>query len=101
KAFLVTFTQLTAAELEGTGVRFQVLLPAVIKTEFHSVQGIEIKAPRMSAEDVVTASLAALDKGEVLCSPALEDPAVLERIGEQQRAAMAEGIRPTLAARYR
>ena len=41
KAFRVTFTQVLANELGDTGVRVQVCLPGVIKTEFHEVQGMD------------------------------------------------------------
>jgi uncharacterized protein len=48
-------------------------------TEFHqNPPGFDrprVSSPVFRAEDVVTASLAALRLGDVLCSPGLEDPA--------------------------
>lgn len=57
--------------------------------------------PPMSAEDVVTASLAGLARGEVTCVPGLEDPTLLDRLAEAQRAVLMSANNPTLAARYR
>ena len=101
KAFMVAFTQLLAGELAGSGVDVQVCLPGMVATEFHSVQGIDRGAlPVMTPQDVVTASLAALKRREVTCVPGLEDPALLDRLGEAQRAVMMAANRPGLAARY-
>jgi len=103
KAFLVAFSQTLAGELVGTQVRVQVCLPGLVPTEFHEVQGFDRShlPPPMSAEDVVTASLAALARGEVTCVPGLEDPALLDRLAEAQRAVLMSANKATLAARYR
>jgi uncharacterized protein len=101
KAFMVAFTQAVAGELSGTGVRVQVCLPGLVATEFHAVQGIDLsKVPRMTADDVVAASLAAFARGEVTCVPGLYDASLLERLEEAQRAVMKNGNTPTLARRY-
>ncbi len=90
KAYVNTFTQILAQELEGTGVRVQALCPGVVFTEFHMRQGIDPKRfpPEivMPAEDVVRASLEALDRGEVFCVPALDDVQHLATIDESHRA---------------
>src|SRR5437660_1368081 len=103
KAFIVTFTQALAGELTGTGVKVQVVLPGLVATEFHTVLGMDLSArPRMTAADVVTASLAAFARGEVTCVPALEDASLLERLAEVQRSVLkAATTRPALAGRYR
>ncbi len=102
KAFMVTFTQAVAGELNGTGVGVQVCLPGLVATEFHSVQGIDLsKIPRMTAADVVAASLAAFARGEVTCIPGLDDASLLERLTEAQRAVVRSANTPTLASRYR
>jgi short-subunit dehydrogenase len=102
KAFMVTFTQTLAGELDGTGVRVQVCLPGMVATEFHSRVGRDPSKmpPMMTAPDVVAASLAALERGEVVCVPGLDDPSLLERLAEMQRAVLASANRPTLAGRY-
>jgi short-subunit dehydrogenase len=102
KAFLVTFTQALANELTGSGVRVQVCLPGVIKTEFHDVQGMDLsKMPRMSADDLARASLAGLRLGEVVCVPALEDVTSLQRIDEANRAVLQVSRSTGTASRYR
>lgn len=100
-AYLLAFSQLLAAELEGTGVRVQALLPGVVATEFHTRQGIDLSGiPRMSAEDVVTASLRGLELGETVTAPGVADPSLLDAAFAASLAAFG-GQRPELAARYR
>jgi short-subunit dehydrogenase len=103
KAYMLAFTQLLAGELGSTNVHVQVCLPGLVKTEFHDVQGMDTSRlpPRMSPDDVVTASLAGLARGEVVCVPGLDDPSLLDKVGEAQRAVMAAGNRPALSQRYR
>jgi short-subunit dehydrogenase len=103
KAFLLTFTQVLAAELVSTQVRLQVCLPGLVKTEFHEVQGFDTSKmpPRMSPEDVARASLVALASGEVVCVPALEDVAALQRLDDAERAVLAVATTATPARRYR
>ena len=103
KAFLLSFTQALAGELKGSGVRVQVCLPGRVKTEFHTSQGIDISKlpPMMAAEDIVTASLAALARDEVVCIPALPEASLFDKITEAQLAVFgAAGPRPALAERY-
>ncbi|MEV6643137.1 SDR family NAD(P)-dependent oxidoreductase [Amycolatopsis sp. NPDC051371] len=100
-AHLVTLSQTLSAELEGTGVRVQVVCPGVVATEFHERQGLDLSAvPRMSAADVVTASLRGLALGEVVCAPGVEDTSLLDAVFRADLAAFA-GQRTELAGRYR
>jgi short-subunit dehydrogenase len=103
KAFIVTLTQALASELRETGVRVQVCLPGLVATEYHALVGRDVSRmpPMMAAADVVTASLAAFARGEVVCIPALDDPALLDRLSEAQQALLRFGATPTLARRYR
>jgi uncharacterized protein len=62
----------------------------------------------MSSEDIVTATVAGLELGEVVCVPALEDATLVDKVGEAQRALLGSasvgargGIGPQLATRYR
>ena len=102
KAFMVTFTQALAGELSGTRVAVQACLPGLVATEFHARVGRDpSKMPAMmTASDVVAASLAALERGEVICVPGLDDPSLLEHVAEAQRAVLMSANRPTLAGRY-
>lgn len=100
-AFAVAMSQRLSAELEGTGVRVQVLCPGVVATEFHERQGMDLSAvPRMSADDVVTASLRGLELGEVVVAPGVEEVAVLEAVSAADLAAFGAQS-PQLASRYR
>ncbi len=77
------------------------LCPGVVATEFHERQGLDLSAvPRMSADDVVTASLRGLDLGEVVCAPGVERSDLLEAVFSADLAAFAAQA-PQLAARYR
>jgi hypothetical protein len=87
KSFLLTFTQILATEVAGTGVRVQVVCPGVVRTEFHSRQGLDMSSrPRMEPADVVAASLADLERGVVVSIPGLDDQSVLEQIFATQAA---------------
>jgi short-subunit dehydrogenase len=86
KAFMLAFTQALVGELKDSGVRVQVCLPGRVDTEFHKLQHMDTSAlpPAMSAQDVVTASLAALERNEVVCVPALADTPLFEALTEAQ-----------------
>jgi len=87
KSFLVTFTQILAAELRGTGVRAQVVCPGVVRSEFHSRQGLDLSAvPRMEPAAVVQASLRDLERGAVVCIPGAPDDAAIDGIVAAQAA---------------
>ncbi len=100
-AHLVAMTQVLHEELKPEGVKVQVLCPGVVATEFHERQGLDLSAvPRMSAEDVVTASLRGLELGEVVCAPGVEDASLLEAVARADLAAFGAQS-PELASRYR
>lgn len=100
-AFLVALSQTLSAELEGTRIQVQALCPGVVATEFHERQGIDMSVvPRMSAEDVVTASLRGLEVGEVVVAPGVEDASLLDAIFRADLAAFGAQS-PQLATRYR
>jgi short-subunit dehydrogenase len=76
KAYLTTFTEGIAAELDGTGVRAQALCPGFTITEFHQRKGeaISRRLPLLwlTAETVVRRSLRNLDRGgPTICVPGL------------------------------
>ncbi|CAL9363318.1 putative oxidoreductase [Streptomyces sp. enrichment culture] len=108
KGYMVTFTRTLAAELAGTPVRVQVVCPGLTATEFHLGAGdTPVEGERrvhdeggMPAADVVTASLAALAAGEVVCVPGLADAGAVERLVEAE-VALRGGSGASLAPRYR
>jgi short-subunit dehydrogenase len=104
KSYLLTFTQTLAGELKDSGVRLQVLLPGVVNTEFHDKLNMDrgrLASMAMKPDEVVTASLAALDRGELICAPGLDDPSLFDAVGDAQRAVMEAANRPQLAERYK
>jgi short-subunit dehydrogenase len=105
KAYINTFTQILHDELAGTGVRVQALCPGVVRTEFHERMGQDPSripaAIVMTPEDIVEASLAGLRLGEVICVPALDDPAMLTQIEQDQRQLLEHSGGNTIAGRYR
>ncbi|MFF3636830.1 SDR family NAD(P)-dependent oxidoreductase [Streptomyces sp. NPDC002250] len=108
KGYMVTFTRTLAAELADSPVRVQVVCPGLTATEFHLGTG---EAPvggearvhedgGMPPADVVAASLAGLETGEVLCVPGLSDPGPLTGLAEAELA-LRNGSGAVLADRYR
>ncbi|MBB3911092.1 SDR family NAD(P)-dependent oxidoreductase [Sphingomonas desiccabilis] len=77
KAFVAYFTRTMQLDLAETGVRVQLLIPGVIATDFHEIAGnaIENFPPErvMQADDLVVASLRALEMEEPVCIPSLPD----------------------------
>jgi short-subunit dehydrogenase len=73
KAFVLSFSEALAEELRKTGVRVQALCPGYTRTEFQTTAEYETsripKAVWQRPEQVVDASLAALDKGKPVCVP--------------------------------
>jgi hypothetical protein len=98
KSFMVTFTQTLAQEVAETPVRVQICLPPVVATEFYG--GRQTPIPPMQADDVVDASLVALQRNEVVCIPGLDDPSLIERLTTAQRELYFAGVRPAKSSRY-
>ncbi len=77
KAFLLSFTEALALELEGTGVKVQALCPGNIPTGFQQVAGTQnvafTRTPAMSAADVAAVSLRALEGGRTVVIPGTRD----------------------------
>jgi hypothetical protein len=73
KAYVNSFTEGLHEELQGTGVQVQALCPGFTRTEFQQRAKIDASAlPElawMNADEVVDASLAGLNGGDVLCIP--------------------------------
>ncbi|HEX8402412.1 MAG TPA: SDR family NAD(P)-dependent oxidoreductase [Allosphingosinicella sp.] len=104
KNFVMGFTRTMQAEAAGTGVRVQLLIPGVIATDFHAVAGNSLDRfpPErvMSPEDLVTASLRALEMDEPVCIPSLPEISDWQAYEAAEQAIAANVSRDRMAARY-
>lgn len=104
KNFVMAFTRTMQAEATGSGVEVQLLIPGVIATDFHEVAGNDLRnfPPErvMQADDLVVASLRALEMGEPVCIPSLPDIATWDAYVAAERACWADVSRDKPAARY-
>lgn len=75
KAFVTSFSEALYEELRDSGVKVQALLPGFTRTGFQDRAGVDPSAVPdfawMTADAVVEASLAALEKGDAVCVPGL------------------------------
>lgn len=75
KAWVRTFTEGLVSELRGTGVTATVVNPGLTRTEFHERAGMDETAwPDLAwlrAEDVASAALDAVRRGQVICTPSV------------------------------
>ena len=75
KAYVNSFTEGIHEELQGTGVQVQALCPGFTRTEFQQRAKIDTSSlPElawMEADEVVDASIAGLNGGDVICVPGL------------------------------
>jgi uncharacterized protein len=75
KAWVRTFTEGLAVELQGTGVTATVVCPGFIHTDFHDRAGIDMtwlpEIAWLNAEDVVATALADARRGAVISTPSL------------------------------
>ena len=105
KAFVLAFSQSLQHELGPKGIRVQAVLPGATATEFWDTAGLPVHnlpaAIVMSAADMVDASLAGLDQGEVVTIPSLPDQAEWDKF-EAARRTMSTRLSSTVpAARYK
>lgn len=79
KAYVLSLTQSLNAELQGTGVKVQAVLPGVTRTEIWERSGIDAShIPEdmvMEAGEMVDAALSGLDQDELVTIPSLPDAA--------------------------
>lgn len=78
KAFVVSFTQALATELQGTGVTAMALCPGPVRTGFQAAAGIPrpgLRAAELSAVQTVERGLAAYERGERIFVPGLVNSA--------------------------
>jgi uncharacterized protein len=104
KAYVVNFTQALKSELEGKNVTVQAVLPGAIATPFWDKAGVPIQhLPQeivMTAENLVDASLAGLDQGEVITIPSLPEIGDWEKVEAARKALGPNLSRKIPASRY-
>jgi uncharacterized protein len=104
KAYVVNFTQALKNELEGKGVTIQAVLPGAIATPFWDKAGLPVQhlpdGTVMTAENLVDASLAGLDQGELITIPSLPEIADWEKFEAARKALEPNLSRKTPAKRY-
>lgn len=105
KAYVLSLTQSLSAELEGTGVKVQAVLPGVTRTEIWERSGIDasqIPAEMvMDAGEMVDAALSGLDQGELITIPSLPDAGEWHAFVAARHVMAPNLSRSTAAARYK
>ena len=102
KSFLVTFSQVLAAEVGDRGIRIQVVCPGVVRSEFHTRQGMDMSAVlRMEPGQVVEASLVDLADGVLVSVPSLGDTEPVARLEAVSLELVSVARTVELPARYR
>lgn len=88
KAYVNKFTQALHSQAGDHGVRVQALCPGFVRSDILDRFGIAFSdwgIPDdivMDAEDQAACSLAAMDLGEIICVPTLDDATLLDRVAE-------------------
>ncbi|WP_263354894.1 SDR family NAD(P)-dependent oxidoreductase [Acidicapsa acidisoli] len=104
KAYVVNFTQALKNEVEGKGVTVQAVLPGATATPLWEKAGRPVEhLPSeivMTAEDMVNAALAGLDRHELITIPSLPDVADWEKYEAARKALGPNLSRQKPAARY-
>jgi short-subunit dehydrogenase len=104
KAFVLAFSLSLHHELAAKGARVQAVLPGATATEFWDIAGVPVSnlpaAMVMTADDMVDASLAGLDHGEIVTIPSLPDKAEWDSFEAARKAMSGRLSTTTPAARY-
>ena len=105
KNFVMGFTRNMQVEAQGSGIQVQLLIPGVVATDFHQIAGNSLSnfPPErvMHPDELVAASLRALEMQEPVCIPSLPEIRDWEAYVEAERAVAANTSRDRAAARYR
>lgn len=104
KAFVLAFSQSLKHELADKNIKIQAVLPGATATEFWGIAGTPVEhLPTeivMTAEDMVDASLAGFDQGELVTIPALADGAQWATYEAARQAMMPNLSKAAPAVRY-
>lgn len=104
KNMVMAFTRHMQVEAQDTRVHVQLLIPGVIATDFHAVAGADLSRfpPErvMQADDLVLASLQALETGEGVVIPSLPNARDWQLYVEAERSVAQNVSRDRVAERY-
>jgi short-subunit dehydrogenase len=103
KSYVLSLGHALQRDLADKGVRIQTVMPAATATEFWEVAGYaqqKAASSTMSAEDLVDAALAGLDRGELVTIPTLQDDAGWTRWEADRRALTPQFANAKPAPRY-
>lgn len=105
KAYVLSLTQSLNAELSGSGVQVQAVLPGVTRTEIWERSGIDAGAiPAemvMEAGEMVDAALSGFDQGELITIPSLPEAGEWDAFVTARHVMAPNLSRHTAAARYK
>jgi short-subunit dehydrogenase len=105
KAFVLNFSRGLQAELEGSGVYLQIVLPASIDTDLWAIAGVPVTSLKagtvMTAENLVDAAMVGFDRRERVTLPSLPDHGLWESFDTARMTAFAATQTGETAARYR
>ena len=104
KNYVMAFTRTMQVEAADTGVQVLLLIPGVIATDFHEIAGNAISnfPPEkvMQADDLVVASLRALEMNEQVCIPSVPDVRSWDDYVAAEQVLAANSSRDRPAPRY-
>lgn len=104
KAFVLNFTRSLQLEFGGSDVQIQLVLPGPVLTEFFSSQGMDGSvfpaSSYLTAEQLVAAAMAALEKGELVSFPSVADLSGWEQMERVRKALVADSLSGAVADRY-
>jgi hypothetical protein len=105
KSYVLAFTQSLHHELAAKGIQVQAVLPGATSTDFWDRAGVPVQhLPTqivMPAEDMVDASLAGFDEGELVTIPSLPDAADWATFDQARKALGPNLSRQSAAPRYK
>jgi short-subunit dehydrogenase len=105
KAFVLALTQGLVAEVNGSGVRLQAILPGATRTEIWERSGKDVETlpaeMLMEVDEMVDAALAGFDAGELVTIPSLPNAADWQALEAARQKLGPNLSRNTAAERYK
>jgi short-subunit dehydrogenase len=105
KGYIMNFTRGLQAEVAGTRVIVQLVLPATTETDMWELAGLPLskldQGSIMSTEECVDAALAGLDQAETVTLPSVEDPQLWDNYDAARIRLFAASQIGRSASRYR